>query len=291
MLIDEIVDFCNNEWQTKHCLNCNCIKTCKRNCKNCLDDLHFHKNMIRKDYDCEHLLDYYVCRYSYKYCSEIIYALNKVDLTRYTFFNILSIGCGGAPDLMAFEEMRPSWDTTKIFYKGYDINRYWNTIHKAIKQYTMSKQDITAEFIYSNIFDVFRDGQPTVRHYNVIILGYLLSHFSSDNRRYLASVLFKQLIQVVISNRLSNSPFLFIINDIDHYSVRSLFDILLDYLDADGYTFSYQKVHFKYRNSDYNDGSVQFFSDQNKFSIPDNIVDNYCTAIKCSSAQLILEVS
>ena len=94
----------------------------------------------------------------------------------------------------------------------------------------------------------------------------------------------------MLSNRLSNSPFLFIINDIDHYGVRPLFDILLNKLNNEGYRFSYQKGHFKYRGSDYNDGSVQYFSDQNKFLIPDEIKDEFNCAINCTSAQLIVEV-
>ena len=107
---------------------------------------------------------------------------------------------------------------------------------------------------------------------------------------HLASVLFSELIEVVLSNRLRNSPFLFIINDIDHYGVRPLFDILLNKLNNEGYRFSYQKGHFKYRGSDYNDGSVQYYSDQNKFLIPDEIKDEFNCAINCTSAQLIVEV-
>ena len=103
MLIDEIVDFCDNEYSSYECTGCHKHHLCQQDCKNCLDDLHYHKNRIRTDYSCEHLLDYYVCRYSYKYCSEIIYALECVDLSRYPYFNILSLGCGGAPDLMAFD--------------------------------------------------------------------------------------------------------------------------------------------------------------------------------------------
>lgn len=74
-------------------------------CKECLDDIHYHEHQYRDEYDCERLLDYYVCRYSYKYCSEMIYALRQKDLSSYPYFHILSLGCGGAPDLMAFEYM------------------------------------------------------------------------------------------------------------------------------------------------------------------------------------------
>lgn len=291
-LLDTLTSYCANQYSNYgNCLYCTHPSgKCSGSCLTCSKEVNYHKIGKRTDYDCQKFMYYYVCRYSWKYCSEIMYALKQIDLSHYPAYNILSVGCGGAPDLMAFEATRPVWNATEIFYKGYDINSYWSPIHKAIKQYTLSTRGITAEFINRDIFDVLSDGKPAVRHYNVIVLEYLLSHFPPDNRGDLASVLFGQLIEVVLSNRLSNSPFLFIINDIDHYGVRPLFDILLNKLNDEGYRFTYQKVHFKCRNYDCNDGSVQYFSDQNKFQIPDEIKDEFNCAINCTSAQLIVEV-
>lgn len=62
MLIDEIVDFCDNEYSSYECTVCHKHHLCQQDCKNCLDDLHYHKNRIRTDYSCEHLLDYYVAK-------------------------------------------------------------------------------------------------------------------------------------------------------------------------------------------------------------------------------------
>lgn len=291
-LLDTLTTYCADQFfRYGDCLHCTHPNgKCSGSCLKCSEEVNYHRTGGRTDYDCQKFMYYYVCRYSWKYCSEIVYALDQIDLSDYPAFNILSIGCGGTPDLMAFEEMMSAWDTRDIFYEGYDINPYWIPIHRAVEQYTLSTRGITAKFINRDIFDVLSDGKPTARHSNVIVLEYLLSHFPPDNRTYLASVLFSQLIKVVLSNRLSNSPFLFIINDIDHYGVRPLFDMLLNNLNNEGYRFSYQKVHFKHRNSDYNDGSVQYFSDQNKFLIPDEIKDEFNCAINCTSAQLIVEV-
>lgn len=132
-------------------------------------------------------------------------------------------------------------------------------------------------------------GKPTVRHYNVIVLEYPLSHFSLGIREKLADELFSQLIKVVLSSRLDNSPFLFIINDIDHDSVRSLFDILLNKLDG-RYQFLFQKGHFKRRGCDYYDDSVLYPLGKNKFRIPDELKYEFNCAIICTSAQLIVEV-
>ncbi len=73
-----------------------CERECGYNCKDCLDDIHFHHHTYRDEYNCERLLDYYICRYSYKYCSEMIYALRQLDLAQYPYFHILSLGCGGS---------------------------------------------------------------------------------------------------------------------------------------------------------------------------------------------------
>lgn len=64
-----------------HCNECTGYN-CSHNCKECLDDIHYHRNNIRSEYDCEKLLYYYLCCYSMKYCSEIVYSLCKVDLNR-----------------------------------------------------------------------------------------------------------------------------------------------------------------------------------------------------------------
>ena len=76
MLIDELVSFCDEEYQNSECFPCSakvmCERECGYNCKDCLDDIHFHHHTYRDEYNCERLLDYYICRYSYKYCYEII---------------------------------------------------------------------------------------------------------------------------------------------------------------------------------------------------------------------------
>lgn len=131
MLIDEIINFCDADYDSIECNcdDCSNATICGHDCKECLDDIHYHRNNLRSDYSCRKLLDYYVCRYSYKYCSEIRYALQEIDHDRYRDFSILSLGCGGAADLMAFDEVC----SEKINkYYGIDINEYWDTIHEQI---------------------------------------------------------------------------------------------------------------------------------------------------------------
>ncbi len=171
-LINEVVSFCDSEYQNHICRGCISEQSCKKDCKNCLDDLHYHRNNIRDDYSCEHLLDYYMCRYSYKYCSEIMYALNNIDLSKYPYFHILSLGCGGSPDLMAFDYINSS---KLIKYKGFDINNYWSKIHNFISR-TCEKINIDTEY-YRN-YDVLNFFEnEIIEGCNVIVIEYLISFF------------------------------------------------------------------------------------------------------------------
>lgn len=292
-LLNMLTRYCEKQfYDCKNCPNCTHPSgKCSGGCRECSEEVNYHKLGKRTDYDCQNFMYYYVCRYSWKYCSEMIYALRQIDHSLYPAFNILSVGCGGAPDLMAFEQMKLSRDTRAIFYKGYDMNPYWSPIHKVIRQYTSTTQHIEAEFINKNIFEVLRSGQPAVRHYNVIVLEYLLSHFPPAERAVLANMLFDGLIQNILPNRLAGSPFLFLVNDIDHPEVTIHFDKLLQKLYDNGYTVSScTRKHFKKKDFDYCDESVQYPSDKNIFSIPDLVKDKFDCAIKCTSAQLIVEV-
>ena len=57
MLIDDLVEYCDEQYQSGECGACTgkdrCVNECDGNCKLCLDDIHFHEqehNMIVKDY-------------------------------------------------------------------------------------------------------------------------------------------------------------------------------------------------------------------------------------------------
>lgn len=128
------------------------------------------------------------------------------------------------------------------------------------------------------------------KQYNVVVLEYLLSHFPSCERKELAEKLFDGIIQFALAKRYPNSPFLIIINDIDHYEIRNTFDILITKLADNDYHGTYSKYHFKTRRKDFGDGSSQHTLNLNCFSIPEKQKELFDCAIICSSAQLVIEV-
>ena len=171
-LLEQMIEYCDQMYSNYQCDECT-GHNCSHNCKECLDDIHFHHNRIRSKYDCKKLLYYYVCRYSYKYCSEIIYALNMIDPSKYPYFNILSLGCGGAADLMAFDYCTDSDDD--IYYHGVDINTYWDDIHSKISE-------IYPHASFKTGFDIKTDiSSLSSESFNVIIIEYLISYLYSQD--------------------------------------------------------------------------------------------------------------
>ena len=100
MLIDELLYFCDMQYKQNcfndkhgHCgTNCSHPLQCPLSCEACLEQVHFPSKFSngRIEYTCSNLLNYYVCKYSFKYASEIEYAFNTIDqMLFYPQYNIL----------------------------------------------------------------------------------------------------------------------------------------------------------------------------------------------------------
>ena len=288
MLIDELIEYCDEKYQNSECGECTglerCTNECEGNCKWCLDDIHFHKRQRRTQYDCKRLLYYYVCRYSYKYCSEIIYALKQMDISIYPYLNILSLGCGGAPDLMAFQYMNYP---KKLSYMGLDKNVYWKEIHNFIKDnYQYGKVNFWQDIDVLHCFD-----DHGIAGCNVIIIQYLISFFYSNIRADGVKRWFSKLARSIIRNKPQNSPMLIIINDVDSINTgRDAFPTFVEEIEKVGFTVR-REVRRRFKSANYFANSIQYASKRNIFDdISEKLKKNYCMALNCESVQLILEV-
>ena len=278
-LLEQMIEYCDQMYSDYQCDECT-GQNCTHNCKECLDDIHFHHNRIRYKYDCEKLLYYYLCRYSYKYCSEIIYALNNINLNRYRYFNILSLGCGGAADLMAFDYCCDKDE--EIAYHSVDINTYWDNIHSKISE-------LYPCAYFSTNFNVKRD-IPKLRNesYNVVIIEYLISYLYSRFSSVVSN-LFDDIIEYIVSNKPHDSPMLIIINDVDSINTgRDTFKRLAEKLEDLEYDITVQK--FRFKSDAYYSGSTQYPSNQNLFECVWEFQQKYCVPLSCESAQMIIEI-
>ena len=126
-LIRELADYCDSKFiKCSDCASCNHPSgKCSGSCADCLHEIQYHRSGERANYDCRNMLRYYTCHTIWKRCSEILYALETLDLNKYPVFDILSIGCGAAPDLMAFDWLK---QCRPILYHGIDIGSKWDEI-------------------------------------------------------------------------------------------------------------------------------------------------------------------
>ena len=138
MLINELTIYCDKNYMSScagSCMRynqCNHAIMCSGGCSNCLHEIHFpEKYSDRCDYDCVKLIDFYVCRYTHKYASEILYLIERSRiLNDMRTYKILSLGCGGCSDLIAFDTFAAD---KNIAYIGIDINKLWEHVHNFIQ--------------------------------------------------------------------------------------------------------------------------------------------------------------
>lgn len=289
MLKDYLLTECQrvyNESPHGACPDCNNETACNHDCDECLRQVHwFSGNQGRSDYDCPWLLLRYVDQFTERYSGQIASALQSVDLACYPMYNILSIGCGAAPDLMAFEELG---DGKRIYYRGYDRNPLWSNIHNAIMRYTDAQPGMKSELVQEDIFNVFSGGMQVQSDFNVVIIQYLLSHLYNIGQECFIDALFKEIINNVVHQRAPGSPFLIIITDIDSvYKGRNTWYWLLDKLEDAGY-YGRALARSSYPNGDL---GAERWSDHKTSAVFGNIKYSFCkNESEHDCAQLIIEL-
>jgi hypothetical protein len=218
-----------------------------------------------------------------------MYALESVDLDKYGAYSVLSLGCGQSPDLMAIEQEN-RFDGKSVSYAGYDINPYWESVQDEVQVYCRGSVNINCHFETADVIENLSNSGGGFA--NVIVMSYLLSSFPDNERLSNTNQLFDLIINKVLVYK-GREPVLIIVNDIDHNTkARNYFDILIRKIQEVGYHCNVLKKHFRSRyGRDYGDGSIQYFSNANKFLIPDYIGNDFNCAIQCTSAQCIIEVN
>ena len=109
-LIHYLTEFCDQEYKP-HCQNdpCLVVLTLLGNAVDLVLSVRANQLSYRRwaiFINCQNYIYYYTVKYSWKYASEIMYALKMLDFSKYPQYQILSLGCGNAPDLMAFDALR-----------------------------------------------------------------------------------------------------------------------------------------------------------------------------------------
>ena len=223
MLLDAVVEFCNQAYQSygNKCGHSSgkCSHpsgNCSGSCYNCLYQVHYPSAQDgKKEYDCPKMIYHYVCQYSYLYTTELLCAFEHEwsFIKGFPYFHILSLGCGGCADLMAFDMLRYRKNfVTPISYMGIDKNNLWSPVHHCAKEYCRWN-NIAYQTHYSDVFEFFQNN--TVNNANIVVISYLISYLYNTDQINAVDILAKNLVKSAIEKK--GTPLLLVINDVNSY--------------------------------------------------------------------------
>lgn len=290
MLINEIVSSCDKRYLNKECSNCSYGENCPNRCDKCLHYIHSPSEApAPRKYDCPNMADFYVCKYSYKYTSEMIYALRQLrDIKGRKSLKVLSIGCGPCTELFALDYLKETgkYKYEEIEFRGIDpLRDVWGNIHKEIKRYN---NDVYAnKFFNKNIIELI-DTIIEVRWLpQLVVFQYVFSDMQKNTSRTEINRFIDKLSEF-INNMMEYDTYI-VLNDINLSTRwgggREYFDAILSKV----HNCSYFRYHFSNSNKpnhfhygeEYDDNSLII-------NIPRDI-RQYDPYNSCASAQLLIK--
>lgn len=158
-MLETILSKCderNDRHGCEQCADCSYDTYCPHDCEKCLDYIHNPSHAPdgapERKYDCTHMANVYTCKYSCRYASEIVYAVERLkDLSNLTDLKVLSFGCGPCTDLFAIDYLRSLGILSyqNLEYRGVDYSEdVWKYIHRDIK--TFENEDLRIRFYYQD---------------------------------------------------------------------------------------------------------------------------------------------
>lgn len=302
-MLNTILSACNNRYGTEHerCEDCSYGDYCPHDCEKCLDYIH-NPNHAKagapdRKYDCTHMADFYTCKYSCRYASEIMYAIERcVDLHNLQELRVLSFGCGPCTDLFAIDELRKrnvlSYNTLK--YRGVDYSEnVWRWIHRDIKSF--ENDNCSIKFFYRDACDLINTIAEGSWTPNVVIFQYVFS----DMQKHTDTQSINNFINTFAdyyNTKIQPNTYI-ILNDInlsrDYGGGREFFDRLLGKLNS--------SIHGKGRFCNDNSRSVRCprgypYGDDSNGEFPNNANrfdlspwQRYSPFDTCASAQMIIK--
>lgn len=284
-MIDVIVNYCHGKYQNRGniCANCNNPICLNSNCEQCLKDIHFDPNCHRS-YDCLNMCYYYVCQNIYKYVTEMTWiwfdfiTQNTGKGKPFQQLDICSIGCGPCSELIALEEycLRKNLALSYSFV-GFDIENTWNDIQGVVKNNSSNPNAISFES--TDVFNYYN----THNKPNVIVLNYVLSSIVKN-----APNSIKAFVDSLCNLIITQQPCAILINDINYYSTRCYFDIILSRIISQNNGISFQKSHFENSQKKYYTYGNQRGHSRLLIVPNTQIQQTYSLNSECHSAQIMI---
>lgn len=296
MLISNVIKKCKERYdkkECKHCKDCSFGNYCPNNCEVCLDYLHFPAHVPddapKRKYDCVHMADFYTCKYSCRYTSELMYAIKKCsDICNIDELRVLSFGCGPCTDLFALDALKEKRELSfnDVQYHGVDYSKdVWVNIHHDIIE--MKKEYMKVSFFYDDMCQYIDKLAQENWTSNLIIFQYVFSDMQKHTLTRNINYFIKKFAEYFNSKILPNSYI--ILNDINLSrrldGGREYFDNLQEQLK----NTKYHKNHFYNDNSangGYTYGDTQPVN-KNYFDLSD--LSSFSPFNTCASAQMIIK--
>ncbi len=304
MIIDTILNQCNKRYKSlerEQCENCSYDSHCPHNCEKCLDYIHNPNHAPNgapnRKYDCTHMADFYTCKYSCRYTSEIIYALKRCDgLQKAKKLKVLSFGCGPCTDLFAIDALKKENIFTygDIEYRGVDYSpNVWKFIHKDISSFKSIHCKIN--FFYKDACDLIHKIAAGNWTPNLVFFQYVFSDMRKHSDPSAINNFIKIFAEYYNTKTMSNTYI--ILNDINlgyqYGGGRDYFDRLYSNLNNsvcrkgrfcnDNATSTYYPRGYPYGE----DSDGEFPQNKNLFNL--NPWKNYSPFNTCASAQMIIK--
>lgn len=294
MIINKLVSKCDERYsfamRNRQCDVNKCENHRESSCYECLKEIHYPRSGApKRTYDCSTMADYYYCRYSYRYASEIVRGLlhfNDIKNTRK--LKVLSVGCGPCTELAALDYLQKKglYNYKEIEFRGIDLlKNTWSSIWKDIKEIYQEQ----VEFIEKDILEYVdvmakEDWVP-----DLIVFQYVFSDMRKKYSYEQISCFIDKFSEFV--NTQTGKSIYILVNDtnagINYNAGRDFFDILEDKIvnkpESRRYHFNidHKQTHFEY--------GTHYASNELFFEIPKAVKEKYGSWDYCASAQIMIK--
>ena len=247
--------------------------------------------------DNQHMADFYACKYSCRYTSEMVYAIERCrDILNLQKMKVLSFGCGPCTDLFAIDYLRQNntltYDSTEYIGVDYSKN-VWQFIHRDIASFQSDKMKI--KFFYQDVCELIE----TIAAGNWVPDLVVFQYVFTDMQKHTDGISINNFIDAFADyyNAKALPNAYIILNDINlglkYGGGREYFDKLFRKLDDsicrkgrfcnNNTTSSYYPRGYTYGD----DSDGEFPNNENLFDLTQ--WKEYSPFNTCASAQMIIE--
>lgn len=294
MLINDLIYECDERYsQNKdscQCEYCKCETCNESNCAECLRKIHYpEKDSEKRTYDCVNMADYYYCRYSYRYASEVVYGLRQFrDIMKLDTLKVMSVGCGPCTELVAIDYLHQNGELNykKLEFRGIDpLKNMWKYIWEDIDEHYQGQ----VKFYERDILELVDIIVEKKWIPDLIIFQYVFSDMYKKNSAEKIRRFIDKLAKF-LNEQIGKSIYI-LANDANigmkYEGGRDFFDILEKKINEPKimrrYHFNndYRPTHYDY-GEEYEDNGIYF-------EIPAHIKEKYDSIDSCASAQVLIK--